>query len=99
MCGGGGGGGGSKPAAQSAPASPAPAPAPKAVAPAVIPTKAQDPKSVSDDPNAVKDVQDTNRRKKRAGSASNAGISRLKISSGANVGGSGGSGVSVATPV
>ncbi len=98
MCGG-GGGGGTKTVVQSAPPAPAPAPAAKAAAPAVQPTKASDPKTVQDDPNAVTDTLDTNRRKKRAGTAANAGISRLKISSGANVGGSGGSGVSVATPV
>jgi hypothetical protein len=92
MCGGGGGnrggggGGGGSPA-------PAPTPAPTPVA------KAVDPRSIVDDPNTVTDTVDTNRRKKRAGNASNAGISRLKISSGANVGGAGGSGVNVATPV
>ena len=92
MCGGGSGGGGGGGGGGSSPA-PAPTPAPKPVA------KAVDPRNTVDDPNIVTDVQDTNRRKKRAGSASNSGISRLKISSGANVGGSGGSGVSVATPV
>lgn len=92
MCGGGGGGGNRSSGGSSSPAA-APTPAPTPVA------KAVDPRNTVDDPNAVTDTLNTNRRKKRAGSATNAGISRLKISSGANVGGSGGSGVSVATPV
>lgn len=98
MCGGGGGGGRSQPAQSSAPAS-TPAPAPTPVAKMPDPVKAQDPRTVTDDPTVVDNAVDNQRRKKRAGNASNAGISRLKISSGANVGGSGGSGVSVATPV
>lgn len=98
MC---GGGGGSRPspAPQPTPAPAPPPPAPKPVVKLPDPVKAQDPKTVTDDPNVADNSVDNTRRKKRAGNAANAGISRLKITSGANVGGAGGSGVNVAAPI